>query len=189
MIGLFKELWRIFNFSIVRAFKILPSTIDILKYVMFYFLSQTSFSLNISSTFCVNGVQDNKVLPSELIRLLIFFQSRDRLHREGETARSLYLTDCISLYGSLNSKVCWIEIFLLYLNSAKWLKILLNPLGCKAESSKKSYLNVKFLWNCQNGFYLKLKKDPIILRNPPERNFTRPLLVKNCAPDRFNNRF
>ena len=60
------------------AFKISP-TIDILKYVMFYFLSQTSFSsLNISPTFCVLGVQDNKVSSSELIWLLFSFQSREK---------------------------------------------------------------------------------------------------------------
>ena len=56
---LYKEWWTILNFSIILAFKISP-TIDILKYVMFYFLSQTSFSsLNISPTFCAIVIQDN----------------------------------------------------------------------------------------------------------------------------------
>ena len=54
---LYKEWWTILNFSIILAFKISP-TIDILKYVMFYFLSQTS-SLNISPTFCAIVIQDN----------------------------------------------------------------------------------------------------------------------------------
>ena len=56
---LYKEWWTIFNFSIILAFKISP-TIDILKCVMFYFLSKTSFSyLNISSTFCAIVIKDN----------------------------------------------------------------------------------------------------------------------------------
>ena len=56
---LYKEWWTILNFSIILAFKISP-TIDILKYVMFYFLSQTYFSsLNISPTFCAIVIQDN----------------------------------------------------------------------------------------------------------------------------------